>query len=103
MGTTKQSVRAASNAARGSECTPKGRSRRKRLSVLAAVLVGGFGAALCLGTIARADDGPAHQAVVAAEKTGDLMVATLFAALGQEFAETTANNVEQGKKSISLI
>ena len=31
------------------------------------------------------------------------MLNTLFAALGQEFAETTPENVEQGKKSISLI
>ena len=31
------------------------------------------------------------------------MLATLFAALGQEFAETTPENVEQGKQSISLI
>ena len=31
------------------------------------------------------------------------MLKTLFAALGQEFAETTAENVEQGKQSISLI
>ena len=31
------------------------------------------------------------------------MLATLFAALLQEFAETTPANVEEGKKSISLI
>jgi hypothetical protein len=31
------------------------------------------------------------------------MLATLFAALLQEFAETTPTNVEEGKKSISLI
>jgi hypothetical protein len=31
------------------------------------------------------------------------MLATLFAALSQEFAETTTENVEQGKKSNSLI
>lgn len=35
--------------------------------------------------------------------TSDLMLATLFAALLQEFAETTPANVEEGKKSISLI
>jgi hypothetical protein len=31
------------------------------------------------------------------------MLATLFAGLSQEFAETTPANVEQGKESISLI
>ena len=38
-----------------------------------------------------------------AVETSDLMLATLFAALLQEFAETTPANVEEGKKSISLI
>ncbi len=41
--------------------------------------------------------------VTFAEQTSDLMLNTLFAALTQEFAETTADNVEQGKDSISLI
>ena len=31
------------------------------------------------------------------------MLATILAALGQEFKETTADNVELGKQSISLI
>ena len=59
--------------------------------------------ALGFGVIARADDRPGSQAVVAAEKTSDLMLATLLAALGQEFAETTTDNADLGKKSISLI
>ena len=50
-----------------------------------------------------ADDRPALSAVQSAQQTSDLMLNTLFAALGQEFAETTAANVDQGKKSISLI
>jgi hypothetical protein len=75
---------------------------RKRLLVcsIAAATVAGV---LALGTTAYADDKPGPAAVLSAEKTSDLMLATLFAALGQEFAETTAENVEQGKKSISLI
>ncbi|MEA5626537.1 hypothetical protein [Nostoc sp. UHCC 0251] len=38
-----------------------------------------------------------------AQQTSDLMLNTLFAALTQEFNETTPDNVEQGKHSISLI
>ena len=60
-------------------------------------------AALVLDTTAYADDRPGSQAVQTAQKTSDLMLATIFAALGQEFAETTPDNVEQGKQSISLI
>src|SRR3954447_8134566 len=72
------------------------------------VLVGGavagvIAAAMILDTTAYADDRPGSQAVLAAQKTSDLMLATLFAALGQEFQETTADNVELGKQSISLI
>lgn len=67
-----------------------------------------FGVALlatcvAVATIAYADDKPSGPLVQAAQKTSDLMLATLFAALTQEFAETTPDNVEQGKKSISLI
>jgi hypothetical protein len=53
--------------------------------------------------VARADTPPDQQQVQLASQTSDLMLATLFAALLQEFAETTPANVEQGKKSISLI
>ena len=68
-----------------------------------AVVAGGVAAALAVGTIAWADEQPEPEAVVSAQKTSDLMLATLFAALSQEFAETTPENVPQGKKSISLI
>jgi hypothetical protein len=54
--------------------------------------------------IARAFDYPPSTGQVAiAQQTSDLMLNTLFAALTQEFNETTVNNVEQGKHSISLI
>ncbi len=55
-------------------------------------------------SIARAFDyPPPTQKVAIAQQTSDLMFNTLFAALTQEFDETTAENVEQGKQSISLI
>jgi hypothetical protein len=46
---------------------------------------------------------PTNERIAFAQQTSDLMVNTLFAALTQEFDETTAANVEQGKQSISLI
>ena len=52
---------------------------------------------------ALADSPPSQQEVQFAIRTADLMQATIFAALLQEFAETTPQNVEEGKKSISLI
>ncbi len=55
-------------------------------------------------TIARGYDYPPPTGQVEfAEETSDLMLNTLFAALTQEFDETTVDNVEQGKHSISLI
>jgi hypothetical protein len=74
----------------------------KRALVCGAV-TGVIAAALILDTTAYADDRPASPAVASAKATSDLMLATLFAALTQEFAETTPANVEQGKQSISLI
>ena len=74
----------------------------KRLLVSGAVMAV-VGLTLAVGTVAHADDRPTTQEVAAAEKTSDLMLATLFAALMQEFTETTPQNAEQGKKSISLI
>lgn len=46
---------------------------------------------------------PSNDAVAFAQRTSDLLLATLFAALTQEFDETTPANVEEGKKSISLV
>jgi hypothetical protein len=75
----------------------------KYKSIVAAVVLGCFAALTCLTAIAHADSPPDPQHVQFAAATSDLMLATLFAALMQEFAETTPANVEQGKKSISLI
>ena len=71
--------------------------------VVAAVILGCFVTLPPVTTSARADSPPDSQQVQRAAKTSDLMLATLFAALLQEFAETTPANVEEGKKSISLI
>lgn len=73
-------------------------ARLKRAS--APVLLG----VLLVSTAAvRADVPPTTAQVEFAQRTSNLMLATLFAALLQEFAETTPANVEEGKQSISLI
>jgi hypothetical protein len=46
---------------------------------------------------------PAAAQVAFAQRTSDLMLATLFAALTQEFDETTPANVAEGSASIGLI
>src|SRR5262245_31453008 len=46
---------------------------------------------------------PTDEQVAFAQRASDLLLATLFAALTQEFNETTPNNVEEGKRSISLV
>ena len=60
-------------------------------------------ATFALVTSVRADAPPTPQQVEFAQRSSDLMLATLFAALLQEFAETTPANVAEGKHSISLI
>lgn len=82
---------------------------RRRL-ITRGLLVVALIAASCLGIglkrAAIADGAhrpPSDDEVEFAEATSDLMLATLFAALTQEFDETEAGNVEQGKQSISLI
>ena len=54
-------------------------------------------------TTVRADAPPTQQQVEFAQRSSNLMLATIVAALLQEFAETTPANVEEGKHSISLI
>jgi hypothetical protein len=46
---------------------------------------------------------PTNQEITFAKETTDLLQAELFAALLQEFRETTPANVEQGKLAISLV
>jgi len=66
--------------------------------------IGAVAAGLILATIALADSGyPGQQQIAFAKQTNDLMFAAVFAALQQEFAQTTSANVQQGSQSISLI
>jgi hypothetical protein len=75
----------------------------KRL-VTYGILVTGLITGLGLSASAHdADDHPSSEQVAFAQRTSDLMLATLFAALTQEFDETTVDNVEEGKHSISLV
>ena len=46
---------------------------------------------------ARSSHPPGAEDVAFAQRTSDLLLNTLFAALTQEFDETTADNVEEGK------
>jgi len=77
--------------------------RLKRL-ILSAILATGILTGLGLTASAHDDDGrPSTEQVASAQKTSDLLLATLFAALTQEFDETTPANAEEGKRSISLV
>lgn len=75
----------------------------KRL-VVCGILVTGLITGLALTANAHDNDNPpTSEQVSFAQKTGDLLFATLFAALTQEFDETELDNVEEGKRSISLV
>ena len=78
---------------------------REKRRVLYGITVVGLIAGLGVAAVAFAgDDGPPSSGqIVFARQVGDLMVNELVAALFQEFNETTPQNVEQGKKVISLI
>lgn len=49
------------------------------------------------------NESPSSESVAFAQRTSDLMLNELLAALFQEFNETTVDNVEEGKRAISLI
>jgi hypothetical protein len=51
----------------------------------------------------RTDNSPSNEEVAFAQRTSDLLLNELLAALFQEFNETTTANVEEGKQAISLI
>lgn len=73
--------------------------------IVCGLAIAGVAGVLCLSAMAHADDAtpPPTAAVTAAQETSNLMLATLFAALTQEFKETTPANANEGKDSISLI
>ena len=61
-------------------------------------------AAVGLVAFARVNnDPPTNEQKEVAVQTADLLQAEVFAALLQEFGETTPENVEQGKQAVSLI
>ncbi|HEV2846994.1 MAG TPA: hypothetical protein VG477_19210 [Thermoanaerobaculia bacterium] len=75
----------------------------KRL-VIYGILVAGLITGLGISASAHdAGHSPSNEQVAFAQRTSDLLLATLFAALTQEFDETTVDNVEEGKRSISLV
>ncbi len=49
------------------------------------------------------EDSPSNESIEFAQRTSDLMLNELLAALFTEFNETTPQNVEEGKQAISLI
>lgn len=79
------------------------RTGRNICSMSGALVIGSVALLVSFTTVARGDSPPNSQQVEFAQRTSNLMLATLFGALLQEFAETTPTNVEEGKKSISLI
>ena len=78
---------------------------RKHTQLLFGIAVTGLVAGLGAAAIAHGnDDAPPSSAQVAfSQEVSDLMVNEIVAALFQEFDETTPDNVEHGKKAISLI
>jgi hypothetical protein len=85
-----------------------GRLVHGKRSVFRGILATGLVAGLGAGAIAYAhdhDDGrpPTEGQIAFAQRTSDLLLNTLFAALTQEFDETTPDNVEEGKTSISVV
>jgi hypothetical protein len=69
------------------------------------ILVTGLIAGLGVVSFVNADDDrpPTADRVAFAQRASELMFRTLFAALTQEFDETTAGNVPEGSQSIGLI
>ena len=74
----------------------------RNFRVLSVALIAVFVATLSARVLADPAP-PSSEAVAFAQRTSDLMLATLFAALTQEFDETTPDNVAEGSASIGLI
>ena len=72
--------------------------RVKRVVALAVML-----AVAGVSSLGHTDNPPSNEEVAFAQRTSDLMVNELVAALFQEFNETNPDNVEEGKQAISLI
>ena len=76
---------------------------RYTILVIVMVVVLAVAAFSRTGHAQRDNRSPSNGAVAFAQRTSDLLLATLFAALTQEFDETTPQNVEEGKLSIGLV
>src|SRR4030095_9794639 len=72
----------------------------KRAVWIVAVLVI---AALTVTVFAEANKPPSQASIAFAQRSSDLLLATLFAGLLREFAEKTPANIEEGKQSIGLV
>jgi hypothetical protein len=75
----------------------------KACRTITAILVLSVVASLAAVSYAWTDTPPPAADVQFAQKVSDLFVAEVFAALLQEFSETTPDNVEHGKQAISLV
>jgi hypothetical protein len=56
-----------------------------------------------VSTFGRTDNSPSTENVAFAQRASNLLLNEMLAALFQEFNETTATNVDEGKQAISLI
>jgi hypothetical protein len=72
-------------------------------AVIASVLVIGFGMTAITGSLATSYGQPSAQSIAYAKETTDILQARLFAALLQEFGETTAATAPKATDAISLI
>jgi len=72
----------------------------KRVTCLIAVCIL---AGLVLTGLAETNKPPSQSAIDFAKQTSNLLTATIFGALIQEFNETNLDNVEQGIQSIGLV
>jgi hypothetical protein len=72
--------------------------KMKRVIGLVVLLIA-FG----IASVGAVDDSPSNEDIAFAQRTSDLFLNELLAALFQEFNETTPENVAEGKQAISLI
>jgi hypothetical protein len=73
----------------------------KRLTVVISVFL--VAALLAISGFSQAKKPPSPEDIAFATRTADLLTATIFAALLQEFDETTPANVQEGIQSIGLV
>src|SRR5262245_2569373 len=72
---------------------------KQMMSLIGVFVMAGF----ALSVPAEDKKPPSAAEIASAKGTADLLQATVFGALLQEFSETTPQNVEEGKRSISLV